>query len=121
MLVRMITKKIGKRTEHFSAQGNNLFELCQEIEKIAFPDVVECGICKKDNLYLKSYLTKENFKYIKIVCMDCGASVTFGHPKSNPDVSYLRKTEDGKIDWKEKEARDEKQAVVKKTFEDDVF
>lgn len=101
-----INKQIGRRTYPFTFEGNNLFECIMESNKLSFPDVAECGICHKDNLRLNAYETKEEkYKYTNIVC-ECGATLTFGQPKENPNLFYLRRDENKKFDWKERDDSD---------------
>jgi hypothetical protein len=101
-----IRKQIGSTTYTFLVEGKNLFDLVLESEKLSFSNVKECGLCKSESLYLTAYKTKEDsYKYVKIVCAKCKASVTFGQPKENPDIFYLRKTEDKKLDWKAYESK----------------
>src|SRR5574343_428184 len=95
-----VTKQIGKHKVTFIVQGKNLFELQMEAQKLSFYDVPTCGECGSDNLYLNAYITTEDeFKYVKIICAKCKSSITFGQPKKSPDTHYLRKNDDGKLDW----------------------
>ena len=101
-----ITKQIGKKKHTFVVEGENLFELQMEAQKLSFYDVYKCGKCESENLYLHAYITKEKkFKYIKIACNDCKASLTFGQKKDSPNTFYLRK-EDGKLDWQKFEEQE---------------
>ena len=102
----IITKQIGKTKYSFIVAGANLHSVVTEAEHLSFNDVYKCGICDSEFLYLTAYETKEeHFKYVKIVCAKCKASVTFGQPKANPNTFYLRKTEDGKLDWQKYEPK----------------
>lgn len=104
----MIGKQIGKTRYTFVVKGNDLHEVVMDAEKLSFQDVPKCGLCQSDELYLTAYVTKdEGYKYVKIVCRKCRGSVTFGQQKKNPLVFYLRKTEDGKLDWQKHEERSE--------------
>jgi len=106
----MIGKQIGKTRYTFVVKGNDLHELVMEAEKLSFHDVFKCGLCGDEFLYLTAYVTKDDgYKYVKIVCIKCKASVTFGQQKKNPGVFYLRKTEDGKLDWKAYEPKDKQE------------
>jgi len=99
----IITKKIGNKSYPFYVSGNNFFEVMLESQKLSFRDVKGCGLCQSDNLYPRAYVTKEDhYKYVKIICADCGGSITFGQTKDDPDVFYLRRTETGAYDWQEK-------------------
>jgi MinD superfamily P-loop ATPase len=96
-----IRKQIGSTSYTFLVEGKNLFDMVLEAEKLSFGNVKECGLCKSESLYLTAYETKdEGYKYVKIVCSNCKASVTFGQPKKSPDTFYLRKADDGKLEWK---------------------
>jgi hypothetical protein len=80
-----------------------------EAEKLSFPSVDKCGMCKMDNLRLRAYVTeKGGYEYIKVECFDCRASLTFGKRKDEKDVYFLRKTEDGVLDWQKFEKGPEK-------------
>ncbi len=95
-----IIKKIGRTEYPFTFEGNDLHEVLMESEKLSFGNVNKCGLCDNEYLFLSAYITKEdNFKYVKISCPNCRASVTFGRKKENPDVYYLRKTDSGELDW----------------------
>ena len=99
--MKMAFKKvIGKNSYEFSVEGNNLFELVQEAQKLGFYDVYKCGLCQSDKLNLRSYITeKGGFEYVKISCAECGGQVTFGKSKEHKDNFYLRKNEDKTIAW----------------------
>ena len=93
-------KIIGQNTFTFSVEGNNLFELIQESQKLGFNDVKQCGLCGSDFLHLRSYITEAGkYEYAKISCGKCGAQVTFGKSKTNKDTFYLRKNADKSIAW----------------------
>ena len=101
-----IRKQIGKTSYTFLVEGKNLWDLVMESEKLSFQDVQKCGLCESDHLYLTAYKTKDDgFKYVKVACAKCRASLAFGQPKINPDTYYLRKTEEGKLDWKKYEPK----------------
>ena len=101
-----IRKQIGNKTYTFLVEGNTLWDVVMESEKLSFQDVQKCGLCGNEHLYLTAYKTKDDgYKYVKVVCAGCKASLTFGQPKSNPDTFYLRKTDDGKLDWKKYEPK----------------
>lgn len=95
-----IVKKIGKIEYPFTVEGDNLHEVMIEAEKLSFGNVYKCGVCESEHLYLHAYVTKEGgFKYVKIVCGECRASVTFGQRKEDPDVYFLRKDDNKNLDW----------------------
>lgn len=100
-----ITKKIGWRDYTFEVEGENLYEVITESQKLGFRDLKGCGICQSENLYLEAHeATKDNktFKYCSVKCADCGASLTFGRRTDDPNVFFYRRTEDKALDWKEK-------------------
>lgn len=100
----ILDKKIGKHTYQFVVAGKNLHEVVMEKEKLAFGNVDKCGICDSDNLDLRAYITEEKgYKYVKVQCWKCGASLTFGQPTKSPDTFYYRKTDDGKLNWQAKQ------------------
>ena len=108
----VVTKKIGTKTYPFTVEGENLFDLLMESKKLAFYDVYKCGICGGDKLSLDAYVTKDGgYKYAVVRCQ-CGARLTFGQPKVSPDTYYLRKTEDGKLDWQAGEKKVEKEEEI---------
>jgi DNA-directed RNA polymerase subunit RPC12/RpoP len=93
-------KTIGKNTYTFIVEGNNLFELVQESQKLGFYDVYKCGLCSSDKLGLRSYVTKDDgYEYVKVSCGECGAQVTFGKSKEVKDTYFLRKNKDKLIAW----------------------
>lgn len=94
------SKQIGGKKYQFTVEGNNLFELAREAQKIGFSDVFKCGLCGEEHLYLHAYTTtKGNYDYVKLVCADCKGQVTFGQPKKDKNTFYLRKNEDKSIAW----------------------
>jgi len=119
-----IKKQIGKTVYPFTFEGDNLFDVQMEAQKLSFFDVPKCGECGSDNLYLRAYETeKEKFKYIKIQCGSCKASVTFGQPKHSPNTFYLRKTDDNKLDWQKYDGDEKRNTATppetRKSAEDD--
>lgn len=106
-LQMMISKRLGRRQFHFTVSGNNLHEVVSEYENLSFADVPKCGICGSDNLDLTARVAQDKFKYTSVRCLDCRADVTFGKRQENDQTYFLRKTEDGKLDWR---AYEQKQA-----------
>ena len=107
--MKMIIKKtIGGKSYEFQFEGQNLFECVMESQKLSFNDVYKCGKCGSEHLYFSAYNTKEGYKYVKVACAKCRASVTFGSKREDPDVSFLRKTSEGKIDWQEYKGKEER-------------
>lgn len=96
-------KIIGQHNYTFTVEGNNLFELVQESQKLGFYDVEKCGLCESELLNLRSYVTeKGGYEYVKISCGNCGATVTFGKSREHKDTYFLRKNEDKSIAWEKK-------------------
>lgn len=97
-----IPKTIGKTVYHFQVEGENLHAVLMESQKLSFQNVKSCEICKSDNLYLRAYITdKDKYEYVKIQCAKCRASLTFGKSKSDKDTYFLRKKDNGDLDWQE--------------------
>ncbi len=98
-----VTKKIGKTNYHFQFEGDTLFKVLQESQKLSFDDVTACGICKSDNLILESHWGTEKgknmYEYCSVKCQDCRASVTLGRTKEDTTVYFLRKDENKNIAW----------------------
>ena len=95
-----IIKIIGRRNYSFEVEGNNLFDLVMESQKLGFNDVYTCGLCKSEKLFLRAYVTeKGNFDYVKVQCADCKGSITFGKTKKDKDTYFLRKNDDGTLAW----------------------
>ena len=100
-------KVIGRQDYTFTVEGNNLFDLVQESQKLGFYDVYKCGLCGSDLLSLRSYITeKGGFEYVKISCSNCGGQVTFGKSKEHKDTFFLRKNDDRSIAWEKFEKKD---------------
>ena len=89
----MCSKQIGKHKMTFVAEGENLWEMQMQMERLSFPDIYECGLCKSDRLHLKAYKAQEKYKYVKVTCGACRGSVTFGQKQEDPNVMYLRKND----------------------------
>lgn len=103
-----VKKQIGNKEYEFSFEGTNLHEVVLESEKLSFPSVFKCGLCESEALSLKAYTTQQGYEYTKIVCHKCGASVTFGQRRDNKDQFFLRKDDNGRLDWQEKPQQDQK-------------
>ena len=95
-----ITKQIGKTKYTFQVEGQNLYDVITEGQKLSFNDVPKCGICGGDNLELDAHLAQGKYKYVSIKCKDCRASLTLGQKQDDPNTYYLRRNEDKKLDWK---------------------
>lgn len=102
----IIKKQIGSRSYNFVVQGADLHEVVMAGEKLSFPDVPKCGLCESDWLRLTAYTTKEEgYKYVKILCGKCKGSLTFGQVKKDPSTFYMRRDDDGKLEWKKHEEK----------------
>lgn len=100
MLQLRVSKKIGREIYDFTVSGDNLHDVIMQREKLSFYNVDKCGVCGSDILTLTAYITKEDkFEYAKVLCLKCKSSVTFGKKKQEPDVFFLRKNEQGGLDW----------------------
>ncbi|GAB3583960.1 hypothetical protein GCM10027345_30230 [Hymenobacter daeguensis] len=100
MLQMMTTKRIGRRQFHFTVQGNNFYETVAEYDRLSFPDVAACGICGSDNLDLTSRVAQGKYKYTSVKCLACRADLTFGKNKDDDQSYFLRRRENGELDWK---------------------
>lgn len=100
-----INRQIGKNKYSFTFEGNSLFYVILESQKLAFDDVEKCGCCESDDIYLESHFGKENgkdtYEYCSIRCKKCRASLTFGNRKDDKATYFLRKKEDKSLDWQE--------------------
>jgi|GEM_PF-2498013 len=106
MKMQMV-KKIGNKEYTFIFEGNNLFDMVMNSQKLSFADVGKCGLCQSDNLTLRARRTgdTDGYKYTEIYCFACGATLTFGQRKEDVDTFFLRKREEGDrkvYDWKPK-------------------
>ncbi|MCC3156463.1 hypothetical protein LJ737_04395 [Hymenobacter sp. 15J16-1T3B] len=95
-----ITKHIGRRRYDFTCQGNDLHEVVLETERLSFPDVPACGLCKSDDLILTARVAQDKFKYVSIKCCKCKADLTFGKMQRDDRTYFLRRTETGALDWR---------------------
>lgn len=98
----MITKQIGNTKYHYTTEGNNLYELHAEAEKLSFPNVYKCGVCGGEKLRIGTRKAQGKYKYVFVKCLnrDCKAELTFGNKQEEPDVFYLRKNEDKTYAWR---------------------
>ena len=93
-----IRKTIGNKQYSFCFEGADLHECLMESQKISFYDLMKCGIdgCGSPHLRLYAYETKEEkYKYIKVMCSACKASLTLGQSKKD-NAYYFRKDENTK-------------------------
>lgn len=91
-----VTKRIGKKDFTFQVEGENLFDLVQESQKLSFYDIPMCGICGSDLLYLRSHIAQKKYKYVTCCCAACKAQLTFGHQTEEPNTYYVRKDKNTK-------------------------
>ena len=99
--------KIGKETHLFAFSGETIWDAVRESDKHMFSEIPKCGKCGGDNLDLRAFYPKDEFKYLKVVCRDCKASLTFGSPKKNPEVYYPRRDkEDSSFIWETYEKKE---------------
>ncbi len=108
MLQMMITKRIGRRQFHFTVQGSNFHETVAEYDRLSFPDVAACGLCGSDNLDLTSRVAQGKFKYTSVKCLSCRGDITFGKLERDEQTVFLRKKENGELDWRAYEKAVEK-------------
>ena len=115
----LLTKRLGKNAVTFEVEGRNLFECQMEAQKLSFSDVYKCGLCDSEYLVLKAYKTKEGgYEYVKVVCLKCRASVTFGKKKDDPDTYFLRRKENSRdLDWKAYEPPAGQQQQAQSTYQ----
>lgn len=107
MLQMMVTKKLGRRQFHFTVQGKNLHEVVVAYERLSFPDLGCCALCGSGNLDLTARKSQGKFEYTSVRCLDCRGGVDFGKRQEDADTFYLRKTENGAIDWRPYNAKEE--------------
>jgi len=106
--MEMFVKKfVGKETYTFVVSGKSLHECLTEAKKISFYQISKCGLCGSDELYLTAYTTQEeSYEYVKCICRECKASLTFGQPKKEPNTFYPRRDDNGKYVWKKFEGKE---------------
>jgi len=98
--------KIGKETHLFAFEGKTIWETVREEGRHIFQDIPKCGKCGSDNLLLRAFYPGEEYHYLKVICKDCGATLTFGSPKKDSAVFYPRKDNDGNLEWESYEKKD---------------
>ena len=102
MCLRMVlNKRIGKDVIPFEVSGETLYDVVTQSQKLSFPDVPTCGCCGSDNLFLESHLAQGTYKYVSVKCKKCKASVTFGQKKDDNTTYFLRRKDDGSLDWQQ--------------------
>lgn len=95
----IIKKKVGKNSYTFVVNGDNLYQLTMESQKLSFGDIDKCGcthkdgaICGSDNLILNARLAKNKFQYVEIKCLSCKGALIFGNvADTDKNTYYLRK------------------------------
>ena len=92
---------IGQNTYQFTFEGADLHEALMESQKVSLWDIDQCGVCGSSNLKLHAYTTKEGgYKYVKVGCNKCKASLTLGQAKKDNAYYYRRDEVSGNLDWK---------------------
>jgi len=91
-------KKIGRRDYAFEGEGLNVIEALGDLSKASFGDIQSCGLCNSENLYLEGHSAK-GFDFASIRCASCKATLKFGSRKDDKNVSYLRRNEQGQLNW----------------------
>lgn len=94
-----VVKIIGTTRITFMVEGDSLWECQEQAQKLSFPDVPECGLCKSESLYLFSYLAQGKYRYTKIICKNCKGSIQFTNRVDDPKTIFLKKNEEGRPDW----------------------
>lgn len=95
-----ITKNIGTTPYKFLVEGDTLFDVVMQSQKLSFGDVDKCGCCGSNKLTLEAHLAQGKYKYVSVKCRECKASVTFGVRQEDNTTYFLRRREDGKLDWR---------------------
>jgi len=95
----MFPKQIGRNKLMITYRGDDLHSALTSAREIGFPDIKKCGACNSDNLRLTAFTTEaEGYKYVKVICGDCRASLTMGQTKKD-HIYYARKNDNGHPDW----------------------
>ena len=100
MLQMMAKRQIGRRVFHFTVEGTNFYETVAEYDRLSWPDVLACGLCGSDNLDLTSRVAQGKYKYTSVKCLACKADLTFGKNKDDDQSFFLRRKENGELDWR---------------------
>lgn len=115
MTKMLIEKKIGQTIYRFEVEGETLHEMVMEAKKLSFPNVLKCGLCGDDRIYLDAHVAKDKFKYTTIKCGKCKGSLNFGQQTADPSIVYLKTKEGSKeYDWR---AYDQPEQPVQQTFQ----
>ena len=96
---KLVSVKVGQTRHTFAFEGATMWDCTREANKHMFTDIPQCGGCGSSDLDLRAYFPQEEYKYLKVICLDCKASLTFGSPKKNPEVYYPRRNEDSSFKW----------------------
>ena len=106
-MLKLTSVMIGRTRNTFAFEGATMWDAVRESDKHMFSEIPKCGKCGGDNLDLRAYFPQEEYKYLKVVCRDCKASLTFGSPKKNPEVYYPRRDkEDSSFQWESYEKKE---------------
>jgi late competence protein required for DNA uptake (superfamily II DNA/RNA helicase) len=95
----MITKKIGKKSYHFTVQGSDLHEVMMEAERLSFDDVARCALCNSDNLELSARVAQNKYKYVGVKCRACRGEITMGKSQKDDKTYFLRRNDAKELDW----------------------
>lgn len=78
MQFKTITKLNPRTTIEMIVDGKDFEDVIRQSEPLLAFDGA-CGLCGKDNITLKTMTSKDGkYTYTKYVCIDCGATATFG-------------------------------------------
>ena len=90
---------LGVSEYTLTGKGEDLHSALMDLGKASIYDIKACGLCESPLIRLSAYVTeKDKFKYIKVSCAKCKASLTLGESKQD-HANYYRKNDAGKLDW----------------------
>ena len=117
-----LKKLIGDTAYTFTFLGDTLHEVLMESQHLGFQDVYACGLCQSKKLYLRAMTTeKDKYEYVKVMCGNCRASLTFGKRKDD-GAFFLRRHEDKSLAWEaHKEDAPKAQVTAQGTAQHDPF
>lgn len=99
------TTQVGNTKHVFSFEGEDMWGVVYNEQQYALKDIEKCGKCESKNLRLMAFLSEKGtkqYKYLKVVCGDCGATLTCGRREDNPKLMFYRTIGEGenrKLDW----------------------
>ena len=91
--------QIGKEVRTFHGKGEDLFEVIADLKTVGIESVLKCGCCSSDYLKLDAFETKEQYRYVKVICKKCKASLTAGKTKKGGIYYWRRKEGSRDYDW----------------------